>query len=158
MTREYANEIRNTLKEYIDFYSDFLAFEQNKLEAVEQNQLNTLDELVKQEEAFVLQSRGMEKNRMESQVANGLANEKLRDLIELTPADMQEDLRSDFTKLNDIVSLIQHTNERCNIAIKARLKAIDKAMEKIKNEESQKTYDNSANAQKSGKRFFSDKI
>lgn len=158
MTRDYANEISKTLREYVKFYNDFLLFEQNKFEAVEQNKLNLLDDLVKQEEAFVLKSRGMEQNRMQSQADAGFADSKLRDLIDEAPEDMKEELQTMFKQLNEIVNNIQHVNERCNIAIKARLSAIDRAMEKIKSEEEQKTYDDSASSHKNGKTFFSDKV
>ena len=142
----------------IKFYSEFLAFEQNKLEAVEENKLNLLDDLVKQEEAFVLKSRGMEQNRIKSQEAAGFADKKLRDLIEIAPEDIKEELKEYFAELNDIVSLLQHTSERCNIAIKARLSAIDRAMQRIKDDGKPKTYDDSANSRKSGRALFSDKI
>lgn len=159
MNTEYAKEVRKTLFEYVKFYSEFLAFEQNKLEAVEQNKLELLDGLVKQEEVFLLKSRGMEQNRIKSQEENGFADKRLRDLIEIAPEDMKEELLEKFTELNAIVIELQRTNERCNIAIKARLKAIERAMDRIKAENNQKTYDDSAASQKkSGKTFFSDKV
>ncbi len=159
MNTEYAIEVRKTLTEYVKFYSEFLAFEQNKLEAVEQNKLELLDGLVKQEEVFLLKSRGMEQNRIKSQEEHGFADKRLRDLIEIAPDDMKEELLAKFTELNAIVVHLQRTNERCNIAIKARLQAIERAMDKIKAENNQKTYDDAANSQKkNGKAFFSDKV
>lgn len=159
MNTEYAIEVRKTLTEYVKFYSEFLAFEQNKLEAVEQNKLELLDGLVKQEEVFLLKSRGMEQNRIKSQEEHGFADKRLRDLIEIAPDDMKEELLAKFTELNAIVVQLQRTNERCNIAIKARLQAIERAMDRIKAENNQKTYDDAANSQKkNGKAFFSDKV
>lgn len=159
MNTEYAKEVRKTLAEYIKFYSDFLAFEQNKFEAVEQNKLELLDGLVKQEEAFLLKSRGMEQNRIKFQEEQGFADKRLRDLIECAPDDMKEELLSMFTELNAIVIQLQRTNERCNIVIKARLKAIEQAMNKIKEDNNQKTYDDAANSnRKNGRAFFSDKV
>ena len=101
----------------------------------------------------------MEQNRIKSQEENGFADKRLRDLIEIAPEDMKEELLAKFTELNAIVIELQRTNERCNIAIKARLKAIERAMDRIKAENNQKTYDDSASSQKkSGKAFFSDKV
>ena len=159
MNTEYAIEVRKTLTDYIRFYSEFLAFEQNKLEAVEQNKLELLDGLVKQEEVFLLKSRGMEQNRIKSQEEHGFADKRLRDLIEIAPDDMKEELLAKFTELNAIVVQLQRTNERCNVAIKARLQAIERAMDRIKAENTQKTYDDAANSKKkNGKAFFSDKV
>lgn len=159
MNTEYAKEVRRTLADYIKFYSEFLAFEQNKFEAVEQNKLELLDGLVKQEEAFLLKSRGMEQNRIKSQEEHGFADKRLRDIIEIAPDDMKEELLAKFTELNAIVVQLQRTNERCNIAIKARLKVIERAMDKIKEENNQKTYDDAANSKnKNGRAFFSDKV
>lgn len=159
MNTEYAIEVRKTLTDYIRFYSEFLAFEQNKLEAVEQNKLELLDGLVKQEEVFLLKSRGMEQNRIKSQKEHGFADKRLRDLIEIAPDDMKEELLAKFTELNAIVVQLQRTNERCNVAIKARLQAIERAMDRIKAENNQKTYDDAANSKKkNGKAFFSDKV
>lgn len=159
MNTEYANVVGKTLSDYINFYSEFLAFEQNKLEAVEQNRLELLDGLVKQEEVFLLKSKGMEQARIKSQSENGFADKRLRDLIDIAPDDKKEELLIKFTELNKIINELQRTNGRCNIAIKARLQAIDRAMDKIKAENNQKTYDDAASSKKGqGKAFFSDKV
>lgn len=157
MNDEVIKNIKRILNEYLSFYKEFLSFEQNKLEAVEQNRLELLDGLVRQEEVYLLKSKGMEQNRISYQEENGLGGKTLREIIDLTTDSNKEELQNLFTELNGVVNEIQHTNEKCSIAIKTRLSAIDRAMDKIKNENAQALYDGSANTQKSGRAVFMDK-
>ncbi|MDD6807481.1 MAG: flagellar export chaperone FlgN [Oscillospiraceae bacterium] len=157
MNAEVLKNIKRILTEYLSFYKEFLSFEQNKLEAVEQNRLELLDGLVRQEEVYLLKSKGMEQNRITFQEENGLGGLKLREIIDMTNNSDKDELLTIFTELNGVVNEIQHTNEKCSIAIKTRLSAIERAMDKIKNENAQALYDGTANTQKNGRALFMDK-
>lgn len=158
MTIEIAENIGTTLKKYIEFYSDFLNFEQSKLEAVEQNRLELLDGLVKQEEVYVLKSKGMELKRLKYQNECGFSDLTLRELINIAPESARDGLQDSFVLLNQIVYELQRTSEHCNIAIKSRLQAIERAMNKIKAENVQKTYTDAAASSNSDKAYFSSKV
>lgn len=119
------------MEKYCDCYEMLNALEQEKIDIVIQNQLYLLENIVKREEAAVLQARGLEVKRQEMQKKIGADGKTMQEIIDSLEGKQQQALREVQTRLGNQVKRLQGNNKVCGQMIHERLKEINQKIEEI---------------------------
>ena len=100
------------MEEYLEFYQSFLAFQLDKLDIILSNSVSQLDQMVKEEQVYILKAKGLEQSRISLQSKLGLDSHTFDQVIDLVDDSMQKhQLHQIKQKLNNIVLQIQSTNQ-----------------------------------------------
>lgn len=143
----------------LDFYREFLALEQNKLEVLKQGALDRLDECMKKEQASVLKARGLEQERLSFMKQTPNPKAAFRELIPLFPAKDQEKLQSLYEELSSILIKIKELNRESSRIAEQKLHTASTLIDKIRKQpELQKIYSEKAGSKNQPSVFLSTKI
>lgn len=130
------------MEDYCDCYEALNALEQEKLDVVTNHRLHLLEGIVKQEEAAVLQARGLEVKRQEMQRKIGAEGKTIQEIIDGLQGAEQQALRQVQIRLTNQVKIMQGTNQVCTQLIHDQLKDIDNKIQKIGKQVEEKKKDN----------------
>lgn len=127
-------EIKMIIDEYIKLMDKLIQFEQDKLEAIKSKQTEQLDAFLKEEQAYLLQLRGLDQKREATQKQLGIEGLTYRQII--GQIDQTEDsARSDFESSYELLSIKTKEFKEIINTIKTyidiRLHTIDAFMEKV---------------------------
>lgn len=132
MDTESSGRLISYFKKLLEFYRKFLKLEQNKREYLEQNKLDRLDECIKQEQAFVLRARGLERERMELLQKVHYPNAKFRELIPRFPSGDREQAQSLYESLSSVLTDMQKTNKENQRLTEQKLRRASVVLDKLK--------------------------
>ncbi|MDR2909167.1 MAG: flagellar protein FlgN [Oscillospiraceae bacterium] len=102
-----------------------------KLRAVEKFNLEKLDGIMKEEQAYVLLSRSFDKNIKDYKERLGLEGEKLSDIVEELPEAERARFREAYRTLKAALDEVKALNEKCQGLIEERLHRLDKAIKEF---------------------------
>lgn len=102
-----------------------------KLAALEKFDLDGLDDIIKEEQVFVLLSKSFDTNVAAYRDKLGLKGEKLSDIIQELPSGEQGRFRSTFARLKAALDEVKALNLKCQGLIEERLYSLDKAIKNI---------------------------
>jgi hypothetical protein len=140
--KSLSEELLLFLQQYLAFYKEFLLLEADKYDDMVNNRLNLLDERVKNEEACMLKSRGMEIERSKLWAKAGSPEVTFLQLIPLLDSSLQDKAKEIYDELLQVLYDLKETNLRCNQLTELKLHRIEADIEKLKmNPELQKQYD-----------------
>lgn len=127
-------EIKMIIDEYIKLMDKLIRFEQDKLEAIKSKHTEQLDAFLKEEQAYLLQLRGLDQKREATQKQLGIEGLTYRQII--GQIDQTEDsARSDFESSYELLSIKTREFKEIINTIKTyidiRLHTIDAFMEKV---------------------------
>ena len=105
------------------------ALEQRKLKAVQNNDLQTLDQCMKQEQALLLKLRGIDKKRESIQKDLGFENLTFTQIIEKAPLSHKKQLSEIFDTLNLKLDRYKDIFTNTQNAIEINLHNINKKLE-----------------------------
>lgn len=147
------------LNNYSSVIKDFIEIEKKKFEMLSNDQLDGLDDCVKQEEVYLLKTRGLEQERIKYMERLGCSGYKFRQLIPVLPKELQSDFINTFNDMTDSVKELKRLNLQANSAAKIRLQQIEKIIEKLENNSQQNSgYTNQAQKEGKSTSFISKKI
>lgn len=126
-----AKDFLDLMCKYISFYEEFIALEKHKMNALSLNQLDQLDQNVKEEEAFLMQAKGMDQKKDSFLSAYQLSDKKMSDVIPLFPQPYQDEIQQKFNVLSDILLDLKAINSRCNTMTEIRLHKIQEKIAEI---------------------------
>lgn len=159
ISKELSNELSTFLSRYLAFYKDFLDIEQQKFESISHNDIEKLNALVTKEQAFMLQSRGMEVERDKILVKIGVADVALKEIIPSLHVDFISRVQTLYDELSDILLDLKDVNSRSNSLTELRLHRIDTEINRLeKRPETKKDYTNTAQVQNKSRSVISKKI
>lgn len=116
---------------------------QRKLDAAIRHDTDELDAVIKEEQVFVLVSKGVEGNLTRFREQLSLQGETLREIIPELPADERQRFEDIFHKLKLNVEETQTLNLKCQELLEQHLHTIDKALRELDKSRS-KTYGKNA--------------
>jgi len=151
LTKQDSKELVLFLEDYLSFYSDFLKAESQKYEAIVQNDIESLDCFVKQEQALLLKSRGMEakRDKLNQELFGKIVT--LRETIPLVDGEYKEQIEVLHERLADTLLDLKQMNSRSNSMAELRLHRIDVSLKNLENNpDLQKEYSSDA---KTGKKI-----
>jgi len=141
MNKTLSNELVLFLERYLAFYKSFLQMETNKYEDITHNNLSKLDQHVKDEQAYMLKSKGLEIERDKLVVQAGVPKATFRELIPLSDETVREHLQEIYDDLSNVLLDLKEINVRCNYVTKLKLHSVEVNLKKLgDNPELQKMY------------------
>lgn len=102
-----------------------------KLVAVDKFNIAKLEEVMKEEQVYVLLSRGFENNIRAHRDKLGLAGGTLGEIIEELPQEERPRFQSQLGRFRATLESVRALNERCQSLIETRLYTIDKSIREI---------------------------
>ncbi len=133
------------LKEYTEIYKMFLELEYDKYEAVIEDDVIALDNIVSQEEVYYLQMKGIEHKRERLLNSLDLSGKTLKEIIDAAENESKINLQEQFEELNNTIKELNKINDLLKTVIEVRLRRINKEMNNLGEKENTYTNDNSKN-------------
>ena len=133
------------LKEYTEIYKMFLELEYDKYEAVIEDDVIALDNIVSQEEVYYLQMKGIEHKREKLLNSLELSGKTLKEIIDAAENESKIKLQEQFEELNNKIKELNKINDLLKIVIEVRLRRINKEMNNLGEKENIYTNDKSKN-------------
>ncbi|HAS92598.1 MAG TPA: flagellar protein FlgN [Sedimentibacter sp.] len=133
------------LKEYTEIYKMFLELEYDKYEAVIEDDVIALDNIVSQEEVYYLQMKGIEHKREKLLNSLELSGKTLKEIIDAAENESKIKLQEQFEELNNKIKELNKINDLLKIVIEVRLRRINNKMNNLGEKENIYTNDKSKN-------------
>ena len=133
------------LKEYTEIYKMFLELEYDKHEAVIEDDVIALDNIVSQEEVYYLQMKGIEHKREKLLNSLELSGKTLKEIIDAAENESKIKLQEQFEELNNKIKELNKINDLLKIVIEVRLRRINNKMNNLGEKENIYTNDKSKN-------------
>lgn len=133
-------EIKKIIDEYIKLMDKLISFEQEKLEAIKSKNVDQLDTLLKGEQAYLLQLRGLDQKREATQKQLGIEGLTYREIIgriDRTEDSLRNDFKSSYELLSIKTKQFKEIINTIKTYIDIRLHTIDAFMEKVSTAPSQ---------------------
>lgn len=154
-----ADELLCFFQRYLSFYKEFLQLETEKYNDMAVNNISSLDQHVKNEEVFMMKSRGLELERDKLVARTGKPEATFHDLISLFEHPFQEQINQIYNELSKVLLDLKEMNLRCNYLTELRLHRIQIDLKKLeKRPDLQKLYNVHAREGKAPVNFISKKI
>ena len=106
-------------------FQSFTALETEKLEAVREKNLETLNECIKNEQVQILKLKGLDKKREQAQAALGFEALTFREIIEKLPEEQQKEVSPHYLALQRATAEFKAVNESVKTALDVNLHVID---------------------------------
>ncbi|HQK53712.1 MAG TPA: flagellar protein FlgN [Sedimentibacter sp.] len=133
------------LKEYTEIYKMFLELEYDKYEAVIEDDVIALDNIVSQEEVYYLQMKGIEHKREKLLNSLELSGKTLKEIIDAAENESKIKLQEQFEELDNKIKELNKINDLLKIVIEVRLRRINNKMNNLGEKENIYTNDKSKN-------------
>jgi hypothetical protein len=141
INKTLSNELVLFLERYLAFYKDFLQLETDKYEDISHNRLSRLDQHVKDEQAYMLKSKGLEIERDKLVEKTGISKATFRELIPESDESVQNHLQEIYDELSNVLLDLKEVNTRCNYITELKLHSVEVNLKKLgDNPELQKIY------------------
>lgn len=159
MDRALSEEFVGFLNRYLTFFREFLALETEKYQDISHNRISRLDGHVKAEEAFMLKSRGMEREREQLMQRSESAAATFRELLPSFDPAVRPQAEDLYNEVSAVLIELKEMNLRCNYLTELRLRRVDAEIKKRKKQpELQKKYDAKAREESKSAGFISKKV
>lgn len=127
-------QIKDIMDDYIFLMDELIRFEQDKLKAVENKEIEHLDSFLKAEQAYLLQLRGLDSKRetvMKAQGMEGMTYRQIINSIDTSEAELRSELESSYEELSVKTSQFQEIIQTLKTHIDLRLHTIEAFMNKF---------------------------
>ena len=121
-------KFKAAMQEMIDFFEEFQALEQEKLDAVSRNDIIYLEECMKKEQAEILKLRSLERKQIQAQKELGFENATFKEIITLVPKEESAELEIMYEQLSNSLEIFKSTTEGIRKKIELNMYAIDNAL------------------------------
>lgn len=124
---DFSNFV-NIIKEFIEFFDELIAIEQEKLDAATKNQVSFVEECMHKEQAAILRLRGLEQKREKEQEQLGMSGYTFRQILEHTSEEDINILNPLFHQLSDQVRMMQSLSDNAKDIIEVNLHMIQSSL------------------------------
>lgn len=140
-----------TLKQFGDYLSMILKVYQElvlvlkyELAAVKEDDINTLNDCLKSQQALLLQTRNFEEKVNDFQSKLGIKANKLSETIQQLPETHRLSFFEILSQFEQTSTEVKFYQEKCRVLLQSKLYLIDKALSKAKIQKDNITYDKDA--------------
>ena len=159
INKTLSDEMLPFFQQYLAFYKDFLQLETDKYNDMARNILSSLNEHVKEEQAYMLKSKGLELERDKLMAQMDSPKATFCELIPMFDLSVQVQIKEIYDELSQVLLDLKETNLRCNQLTELRLHRIEIDSQKLANNpDLQKRYDSHAHEGPIYKSILSKKI
>ncbi len=124
-------EIKKQMDVYSQTFDVLLDFEQRKFDAVKEKDLDVLDEYLKEEQAYLLQLRGLDSKREELLKKNGYSGYTFRQIIDEAQGDERAELENIYDAIFQKLEIFKKLMQTIDSYIDLQLFSVEGAIEKI---------------------------
>lgn len=124
-------EIKKIMDEYIELMDKLISFEQEKLIAVETKNIELLDDFLKEEQAYLLQLRGLDQKRETTQKQLGIEQLTYRQIIDKVDVSLKHEFETSYEILSEKTKQFKEIVNTIKTCIDVRLHTIDAVKEKF---------------------------
>lgn len=131
------------MQDIIKFFDEFSEILQDKIDAIEQNNVTKLEQIMKQEQAFSMKIRGLEKSRQTALAQSGLTQEDFKIVMQSPQDDEEIETAAVYRLLKERLAKYTQASEVIQAQVDIRLHSIKLLLEKLENNPLQGIYDKS---------------
>ena len=159
LTAECSDQLLCFFHSLNDFYKKFLKLEQDKHTILLSGKLDQLDSCMKQEQAFVLEARGLEQKRQSLLKKAGAGEHSFHELISQTEPSRQSAMQKVYGDLSSALADVQQVNQKCNELARIKLGYVSHVLSKMENQpELKQIYGKDSHLSGNPERTFSRKV
>lgn len=157
-----------TLDDFIDLleklillFDDLTDVEQTKLNAIKKRDIDALNDCMKEEQAYLLQFRGLDKKRESMQKELGFENMKLTEIIPtLKDKQYKDEFQELYDALKETMNYYQQIHNSAKSIIETRLIGIERAIDILKDSSTPapSTYSSDGQVHNNAKTNFTNKM
>lgn len=131
------------LSEELELYNEFIDIEQKKYDAIVKDDINSINKIVSQEQAYFLKLKGLELKR-EQIFSDSLYKDKtLKEIIEYTDGDQNKKFIELHKKISSTLIDFKRINAQCQILAEIRLHKVQNILSHSEHKDTRITYNNS---------------
>lgn len=119
------------LQELEQSYSRLAGLLRQKLNAVNAGDLGRLDQIIKEEQVYVLLSKGFDANLQSYRESLELKGNTLAEVIEELPESYRDSFTKQYRRLKHMLDEVQRLNQTCQNLIQDRLYALDRKIKEL---------------------------
>lgn len=149
---EHFESFCQLVQEYIDLFDHLIQIEEEKIEAVNKNQITFVENCMNHEQAAVLKLRGLELQREKSLEELGCSGLSFRQIIEKRP-DFSPSLLPLFNQLSERVQTFRSLSDSAKDLIEVNLHVINSVLSET--QPNTQTYTSDGDDQSNPKHFTS---
>lgn len=124
------DDFLDLLEKLVLLFDDLTEIEQTKLEAVTKKDIDTLNDCMKEEQAYLLQFRGLDKKRESIQKDLGFENMKFSQIItNMKDKQYQEEFQELYDALTETMDYYQKIHSNAKSIIEVKLMGINRALD-----------------------------
>lgn len=113
------------IQQFITLFDRMIPLEQSKLDAVSQNQITQLEEIIKKEQAEIMALRGLDQKREKLQAELGFKDLTFQEILKQLPEEQQMETKRLFDELASRVKSFQTITESSKTMMEVNLHAIN---------------------------------
>lgn len=125
------NSLYDLLKESTQLFSKLLELEHEKYDAVIKADIEMLDDIVSDEQAYYLKIRGDEQKIENLLEEIGCSGKSLREIIDMSQGEEKTKLINAYKELNELLKEVKKINRMCKTLIEVRLRRVDNALSQL---------------------------
>lgn len=125
------NPLYDLLKESTQLFSKLLELEHEKYDAVIKADIEMLDDIVSDEQAYYLKIRGDEQKIENLLEEIGCSGKTLREIIDMSQGEEKTKLINAYKELNELLKEVKKINRMCKTLIEVRLRRVDNALSQL---------------------------
>lgn len=123
--------LKKVCEETVQFIEELTQVESKKLQAALQNNLDTINECMKKEQALLLKLKGIDKRREALQKELGYEQFSFRQIIDKVPEEERAGMKKIFDTLSEKYRIYQDTSSSAQKALEVNLHKINKKLEEM---------------------------
>lgn len=124
------DEFASTLRQLAGVVRDIIQIEESKASAASQRQHGMIDDLLKEEQVYILKLRGLEQKRLKQTDALGFKGLTFRQVLEQADGAQRELLSPLFAELSEQTKLLTEAKDSSERIIKLRLREFEETLAK----------------------------
>lgn len=121
-------QFEQIINQMIQLFDEQLPLEEEKLRAVQEDDIAAVEDCMKREQAVVLKLRGLDQKREKILKENGWEGKTFRQIIEMAPQEKQFAYKQLLERLENSISLFQNANESALDTIRIHQREIEKVI------------------------------
>ncbi len=125
------DDLYNILKGQLSLYEEFLKVEEEKYNVILTDDIKRLDEIVSEEQAFFLKSRGLDQKRENILKELNLSGKTLKDVIEYVEECDKERFSDIHKRIYKALADFKEKNNQCQDLVQIRLHRAQAMIDKL---------------------------
>lgn len=125
------NRLIELLDESAKLYENFLELEYKKYDVVIKNDIEVLEEIVAQEQAYYMKMRGNEQKREQLLNSMGHKGKTLKEIIDAVEGNENNLLKEKYEEFSKLIADVKKISSLCKTIIDVRMHRINNALEQL---------------------------